>query len=151
MDAHVGHGRLHLLLHPTHRICLQDSRRPRSRIRHDRSYLSVLDILLLGMDSVADAIPGRVFGERLKSQGHGSELLVLEHCVSLRSYLPNESHTDLQNRMVVNTFGVSVAIEKIGWKLYLIYICWQVIELVTVYLFFPEVSNTALLIRICSL
>lgn len=43
--------------------------------------------------------------------------------------------------MVVNTFGVSIAIEKIGWKLYLIYICWQVIELVTVYLFFPEVSK----------
>lgn len=42
--------------------------------------------------------------------------------------------------MVVNTFGVSIAIEKIGWKLYLIYICWQVIELVTVYFFFPEVS-----------
>lgn len=52
--------------------------------------------------------------------------------------------------MVVNTFGVSVAIEKIGWKLYLIYICWQVIELVTVYFFFPEVSNRTFLIRLCS-
>lgn len=50
--------------------------------------------------------------------------------------------------MVVNTFGVSVAIEKIGWRLYLIYICWQVVELVTVYFFFPEVSFHFLIVCI---
>lgn len=35
--------------------------------------------------------------------------------------------------MVVNTFGISVGIEKIGWKLYLVYIGWICIELAVVY------------------
>lgn len=36
--------------------------------------------------------------------------------------------------MVVNTYGISVGIEKIGWKLYLVYIAWICIELTTIYL-----------------
>ena len=36
--------------------------------------------------------------------------------------------------MVVNTFGISVGIEKIQWKLYIVYIVWIVIEMVVVYL-----------------
>jgi MFS family permease len=36
--------------------------------------------------------------------------------------------------MVVNTYGISVGIEKIGWKLYLVYIVWICIELATIYL-----------------
>jgi len=34
--------------------------------------------------------------------------------------------------MVVNTYGISVGIAKIGWKLYIVYIVWICIELVTV-------------------
>jgi hypothetical protein len=67
--------------------------------------------------------------------------------VSLPQYsnVPEDFGLPIAKSMVVNTFGVSIAIEKIGWKLYLIYICWQVIELVVVYVFFPEVSQTMLL------
>lgn len=42
--------------------------------------------------------------------------------------------------MVVNTYGISVGIEKIGWKLYLVYIGWICVELVIIYFvsfFFP--------------
>lgn len=35
--------------------------------------------------------------------------------------------------MVVNTYGISVGIEKIGWKLYLVYIGWICVELVIIY------------------
>lgn len=35
--------------------------------------------------------------------------------------------------MVVNTYGISVGIEKIGWKLYLVYIGWIVVELVVIF------------------
>lgn len=34
--------------------------------------------------------------------------------------------------MVVNTYGISVGIAKIGWKLYIVYIVWICVELVTV-------------------
>jgi hypothetical protein len=30
--------------------------------------------------------------------------------------------------MVVNTYGIAVGIEAIGWKLYLVYIGWIVVE-----------------------
>lgn len=36
--------------------------------------------------------------------------------------------------MVVNTYGISVGMEKIGWKLYLVYIGWICVELTTIYL-----------------
>ena len=35
--------------------------------------------------------------------------------------------------MVVNTYGISVGISKIGWKLYLVYIAWICVELGTIY------------------
>ena len=46
--------------------------------------------------------------------------------------------------MVVNTYGISVGIEKIGWKLYLVYIAWIVIEMVTIYFFFVETAGKTL-------
>lgn len=46
--------------------------------------------------------------------------------------------------MVVNTYGISVGIEKIGWKLYLVYIGWICVELVIIYFvslfFLPSLS-----------
>jgi len=36
--------------------------------------------------------------------------------------------------MVVNTYGISVGMEVIGWKLYIVYIGWICVELVTIYL-----------------
>lgn len=46
--------------------------------------------------------------------------------------------------MVVNTYGISVGIAKIGWKLYLVYIAWICIEIVTIYLFFVETAGKTL-------
>jgi MFS family permease len=36
--------------------------------------------------------------------------------------------------MVVNTYGISVGMEAIGWKLYLVYIGWICVELVIIFL-----------------
>ena len=36
--------------------------------------------------------------------------------------------------IMVNTYGISVGMEKIGWKLYLVYIAWIVLEIVVIYL-----------------
>ncbi|KAN0120408.1 general substrate transporter [Hyaloscypha variabilis] len=46
--------------------------------------------------------------------------------------------------MVVNTYGISVGIAKIGWKLYLVYIAWIVVELVLIYFFFVETAGKTL-------
>jgi len=46
--------------------------------------------------------------------------------------------------MIVNTYGISVGMEKIGWKLYLVYIVWICVELVVVYFFFVETKGKTL-------
>ena len=46
--------------------------------------------------------------------------------------------------MVVNTYGISVGIAAIGWKLYIVYIAWIVVELVTIYFFFVETAGHTL-------
>lgn len=46
--------------------------------------------------------------------------------------------------MVVNTYGISIGIQKIGWKLYLVYIVWICVELVTIYFFFVETAGKTL-------
>jgi MFS family permease len=50
--------------------------------------------------------------------------------------------------MVVNTYGISVGIEAIAWKLYLVYIVWIMIEIVVIYFFFVETAGKVRLIRI---
>lgn len=46
--------------------------------------------------------------------------------------------------MVVNTYGISVGIEKIGWKLYLVYIVWICVEIAIIYFFFVETAGKTL-------
>lgn len=46
--------------------------------------------------------------------------------------------------MVVNTYGISVGIEKIGWKLYLVYIAWICVEMVVIYYCFVETAGKTL-------
>ncbi|OAL49238.1 general substrate transporter [Pyrenochaeta sp. DS3sAY3a] len=46
--------------------------------------------------------------------------------------------------MVVNTYGISVGMEKIGWKLYLVYIGWICVELATIFFFFVETAGKTL-------
>lgn len=46
--------------------------------------------------------------------------------------------------MIVNTYGIAVGIEVIGWKLYVIYVVWITIEIVFMYLFFPETAGKTL-------
>ncbi|KAF2794605.1 MFS lactose permease-like protein [Melanomma pulvis-pyrius CBS 109.77] len=46
--------------------------------------------------------------------------------------------------MVVNTYGISVGIEKIGWKLYLVFIAWICVEIIIIYFFFVETAGKTL-------
>lgn len=46
--------------------------------------------------------------------------------------------------MVVNTYGISEGIAKIGWKLYLVYIVWIGIEIAVIYFFFVETAGKTL-------
>lgn len=46
--------------------------------------------------------------------------------------------------MVVNTYGISVGIEKIGWKLYLVFIGWICVEIVVIFFFFVETAGRSL-------
>jgi MFS family permease len=46
--------------------------------------------------------------------------------------------------MVVNTYGISVGIAEIGWKLYVVYIVWICVEIVVIYFFFVETAGKTL-------
>ncbi|KAK7744379.1 hypothetical protein SLS62_010167 [Diatrype stigma] len=46
--------------------------------------------------------------------------------------------------MVVNTYGISVGMEAIGWKLYLVYVAWILVEIVVIYFFFVETAGKTL-------
>ncbi|KFY62371.1 hypothetical protein V496_04631 [Pseudogymnoascus sp. VKM F-4515 (FW-2607)] len=43
-----------------------------------------------------------------------------------------------------NSYVNPVALSKLGWKYYIVYDCWLAVELLVVYLFYIETSNTAL-------
>ncbi|KAM0326570.1 hypothetical protein ACHAQA_006439 [Verticillium albo-atrum] len=45
---------------------------------------------------------------------------------------------------MTNTFGVSVGIKEIGWKLYVIYICWIAIEIILIFFLFVETKGKTL-------
>ncbi|KAI5918168.1 lactose permease [Camillea tinctor] len=46
--------------------------------------------------------------------------------------------------MIVNTFGISVGIQAIQWRLYLVYIGWILVEMVIIYFFFVETAGKTL-------
>lgn len=46
--------------------------------------------------------------------------------------------------IVVNVYGISIGIGEIGWRLYLVYIIWIAIEIVTIYFVFPETGGKTL-------
>lgn len=46
--------------------------------------------------------------------------------------------------MVVNTYGISVGIEAIAWRLYIVYCAWIAVEMVVIYLFFVETAGKTL-------
>ncbi|QSZ32373.1 hypothetical protein DSL72_001947 [Monilinia vaccinii-corymbosi] len=54
------------------------------------------------------------------------------------------SYLFLNIAMVVNTYGISVGIAAIGWKLYLAYIVWICVEIVVIYFFFVETAGKTL-------
>lgn len=45
---------------------------------------------------------------------------------------------------MVNTYGVSVGINNIGWKLYLVYIIWICVEIIIIFLLFVETAGKTL-------
>ncbi|KAG7145717.1 Lactose permease like protein [Verticillium longisporum] len=46
--------------------------------------------------------------------------------------------------VMVNSYGISVGMEKIGWKLYIIYIAWICVEVVIIFFFFVETADKTL-------
>ncbi|KAK7455015.1 hypothetical protein Landi51_03224 [Colletotrichum acutatum] len=46
--------------------------------------------------------------------------------------------------IMINTYGISVGMEKIAWKLYLVYIAWICIEMAIIYFFFVETAGKTL-------
>lgn len=46
--------------------------------------------------------------------------------------------------MIVNTYGVSVGIAEIKWRLYLVYVVWIAFEIVAIYFTFPETAGKTL-------
>lgn len=46
--------------------------------------------------------------------------------------------------MVINTYGISEGMEKIGWKLYIVYCAWILVEIVLIYFFAVETAGKTL-------
>ncbi|KAF8073785.1 general substrate transporter [Lyophyllum atratum] len=45
---------------------------------------------------------------------------------------------------LINTFGLPVALEKIGWKVYVIFLVWDLFELIVIYFFVVETKGLTL-------
>ncbi|KDQ11487.1 hypothetical protein BOTBODRAFT_177319 [Botryobasidium botryosum FD-172 SS1] len=50
----------------------------------------------------------------------------------------------VQSAACINTFGLPVALEKIGWKVYLIFLFWDLFEFVMIYFFAVETKGLTL-------
>lgn len=46
--------------------------------------------------------------------------------------------------MMVNTYGISIGIKKITWRLYLVFVIWLAIEIIVIYFTFPETAGKTL-------
>lgn len=46
--------------------------------------------------------------------------------------------------MAINTVGISTAMERIGWKLYLVFVGWITVEIVLIYFFAVETAGKTL-------
>jgi sugar porter (SP) family MFS transporter len=46
--------------------------------------------------------------------------------------------------IMVNTYGISEGMAAIGWRLYIVYIVWIVVEIVVIYFFFVETAGKTL-------
>ncbi|KAK1995246.1 general substrate transporter, partial [Colletotrichum falcatum] len=46
--------------------------------------------------------------------------------------------------IIINTYGISVGIEKLGYKLYIVYIGWICVEIALIYFFFVETAGKTL-------
>lgn len=74
------------------------------------------------------------------------QMLYMVECLENRTRAKGSglNYLFLNIAMVVNTFGVSVAIEEIQWRLYLVYIGWLCVEFAVVYFFFVETAGKTL-------
>jgi hypothetical protein len=55
------------------------------------------------------------------------------------------SNLSLTTAMLINQFAYPIALEKIGWKLYIVFACWCPVQAFVVWMFIPEtkVSNSS--------
>ncbi|KAI4959851.1 hypothetical protein J4E86_003576 [Alternaria arbusti] len=54
------------------------------------------------------------------------------------------SNLALTTAMLINQFAYPIALEKIGWKLYIVFACWCPVQAFVVWLFIPETKNRTL-------
>ncbi|RYO04282.1 hypothetical protein AA0119_g4170 [Alternaria tenuissima] len=54
------------------------------------------------------------------------------------------SNLSLTTAMLINQFAYPIALEKIGWRLYIVFACWCPIQAFVVWLFIPETKNRTL-------
>lgn len=99
----------------------------------------------MGLDSSSDSLRRRVSREPYACQGFRSQLSLPQHCYGKlnSSFVPDLQLTAAPSK-VVNTYGISVGIAKIGWKLYIVYIVWICVEIVTIYFLFVETAGKTL-------
>jgi hypothetical protein len=54
------------------------------------------------------------------------------------------SNLALTTAMLINQFAYPIALEKIEWRLYIVFACWCPIQAFIVWLFIPETKNRTL-------
>lgn len=54
------------------------------------------------------------------------------------------SNLSLTTAMLINQFAYPVALKNIGWKLYIVFVCWCPVQAFVVWLFIPETKNRTL-------
>lgn len=79
-----------------------------------------------GMTPSATLYPMEVLENRTRAKGSAIKFLFLNIAT------------------MTNTYGVSVGIDAIGWKVYLVYLCWIAVEIVFIFFFFVETKGKTL-------
>ncbi|RMZ70790.1 lactose permease [Pyrenophora seminiperda CCB06] len=54
------------------------------------------------------------------------------------------SNLSLTTAMLINQFAYPVALKHIGWKLYIVFVCWCPVQAFVIWLFIPETKNRTL-------
>jgi hypothetical protein len=144
----IGHRPLMMFSTTFGAICLTvvSARQPKSRKQGDclnwcRACLPVQRALLVGAHASSVVVSCRMLALSDGSQGYGYDNSDTEAC--LVSTVFNHRVCDFGRTFLrgFNIYAILVALERIGWKAYLVFVAWDIFETICRYFFAAETKQ----------